>query len=276
MSEHAAARLDDPTEHGGAICEASDDVTVNGRGAARLGDEHHCPLVINGKKHVGGPIVEASGTVYVNGLGAARVGDHLACTGPEEEEKEKEEEDEGSKLGRENSKSRGEEREKKTQLTVVEKSWDKSLYEKKFKGEGALGSGSATFSVVKVEATAEAGAHLGEDEGFVGGEVRGGNTGLEGKLEGESPQLGIPWTDYGISVSGEVTGSVGSAEVKVGAGIKYDKEKGVRIFAGEKAGALLGESVKVSLVVKHRKKPPDPERPPDRISDGSPDVLIGG
>jgi uncharacterized Zn-binding protein involved in type VI secretion len=53
-------------------------------GAARVSDNHTCPLVSPGPTpHVGGPILPpGSPTVLIDGLAAARVGDVATCTGP--------------------------------------------------------------------------------------------------------------------------------------------------------------------------------------------------
>jgi uncharacterized Zn-binding protein involved in type VI secretion len=51
--------------------------------AARLGDNHTCPLVDPGPKpHVGGPVVSGAPNVLINGIPAARVGDACVCVGP--------------------------------------------------------------------------------------------------------------------------------------------------------------------------------------------------
>ena len=51
--------------------------------AARIGDNHTCPLVDPGPKpHVGGPVVSGVPNVLVNGRPAARVGDACTCIGP--------------------------------------------------------------------------------------------------------------------------------------------------------------------------------------------------
>ena len=53
------------------------------RPAARLSDEHTCPLVTGWVPHVGGPILPACAiTVRIGGLPAARVGDPAMCNGP--------------------------------------------------------------------------------------------------------------------------------------------------------------------------------------------------
>lgn len=53
--------------------------------AARLGDQHVCPLQTPGTPpipHVGGPIAMGSPTVRIGGLPAARLGDGCLCVGP--------------------------------------------------------------------------------------------------------------------------------------------------------------------------------------------------
>jgi uncharacterized Zn-binding protein involved in type VI secretion len=52
--------------------------------AARVGDNHTCPMVNpGGVPHVGGPVLPAGcATVLIGGMPAARVGDMLICSGP--------------------------------------------------------------------------------------------------------------------------------------------------------------------------------------------------
>jgi uncharacterized Zn-binding protein involved in type VI secretion len=68
-----AARKTDTTAHGGAVVVGSPNVDINTQPAARLRDNHTCPI------HAGGPVEEGSETVTINGLKAARKGDHLMC-----------------------------------------------------------------------------------------------------------------------------------------------------------------------------------------------------
>jgi uncharacterized Zn-binding protein involved in type VI secretion len=80
-----AARLGDPTAHGGTIVVGCPTVLIGGQPAARLGDMHVCPMVIPGPTpvpHVGGPITLGSATVLIGGMPAARLGDMAVCTGP--------------------------------------------------------------------------------------------------------------------------------------------------------------------------------------------------
>ena len=82
-----AARVGDPTAHGGTIgppgCPT---VLIGGMPAARVGDMHICPMVTPGVPpvpHVGGPILPpGSVTVLIGGMPAARMGDMATCTGP--------------------------------------------------------------------------------------------------------------------------------------------------------------------------------------------------
>lgn len=51
--------------------------------AARVGDNHFCPLVNGTVPHVGGPVLPPGcPTVLIGGQPAARVGDMLTCVGP--------------------------------------------------------------------------------------------------------------------------------------------------------------------------------------------------
>ena len=80
-----AARLGDPTTHGGVITAGCPQVLIGSQPAARVGDMHTCPMVTPGTPpvpHVGGPISSGSATVLIGGQPAARVGDTAVCTGP--------------------------------------------------------------------------------------------------------------------------------------------------------------------------------------------------
>lgn len=50
--------------------------------AARVGDNHTCPMVTGFVPHVGGPVMNGSPNVIIAGMPAARVGDPLVCVGP--------------------------------------------------------------------------------------------------------------------------------------------------------------------------------------------------
>ena len=53
--------------------------------AARVGDNHTCPLVTGNTAHVGGPILQSPGgtpNVLIGGKAGAAVGYPASCTGP--------------------------------------------------------------------------------------------------------------------------------------------------------------------------------------------------
>jgi uncharacterized Zn-binding protein involved in type VI secretion len=80
-----AARMGDPTAHGGVIVAGYPAVLIGGQPAARLGDMHVCPMLTPGTPpipHVGGPVNLGSATVLIGGQPAARMGDLAVCTGP--------------------------------------------------------------------------------------------------------------------------------------------------------------------------------------------------
>ena len=80
-----AARLGDPTAHGGAIVMGCPTVLIGSMPAARVGDQHVCPMVIPGMPpipHVGGPITLGSFTVLVGSMPQARASDMAVCVGP--------------------------------------------------------------------------------------------------------------------------------------------------------------------------------------------------
>lgn len=83
LAQTAAARVGDPTNHGGTIVGPGvPSVMIGGQPAAVLGDQTICPLFNGTVPHVGGPIVEASTTVFIGGKRAARVGDANVEIGP--------------------------------------------------------------------------------------------------------------------------------------------------------------------------------------------------
>jgi uncharacterized Zn-binding protein involved in type VI secretion len=53
-----------------------------GQPAARITDNHVCPMVTGTVPHVGGPIVMGSPNVLTGSLPQARIGDMLTCVGP--------------------------------------------------------------------------------------------------------------------------------------------------------------------------------------------------
>lgn len=81
-----AARMGDPTAHGGVIMGGFPTVLIGGMPAARLTDMHVCPMVtpaVPPIPHVGGPITGPGvPTVLIGGMPAACVGDMAVCVGP--------------------------------------------------------------------------------------------------------------------------------------------------------------------------------------------------
>ncbi len=67
---------------GGAIRYTEDLGGGMGAPAARIGDQHVCPMVTGVVPHVGGPIVLGCFTVLVCSMPQARVGDMAVCVGP--------------------------------------------------------------------------------------------------------------------------------------------------------------------------------------------------
>jgi uncharacterized Zn-binding protein involved in type VI secretion len=78
-----AARVGDPTSHGGTIVgPGAPTVLVGGLPMARAGDFASCPLVTGNVPHVGGTIVVGVPTVLIGGQPAARVGNQVVEQGP--------------------------------------------------------------------------------------------------------------------------------------------------------------------------------------------------
>lgn len=71
----AIARLGDSSNHGGQIISGASRTLVNGRPAARKGDQHFCPLEGHGVT----PITTGSDRTMIEGQLAARVGDSVGC-----------------------------------------------------------------------------------------------------------------------------------------------------------------------------------------------------
>jgi uncharacterized Zn-binding protein involved in type VI secretion len=81
-----AARVGDPTVHGGSIVGPGvPTVMIGGMPAAVVGDNHLCPMVTPAPApvpHVGGPVAMGCFVVLIGGKPAARMGDMCVCTGP--------------------------------------------------------------------------------------------------------------------------------------------------------------------------------------------------
>lgn len=77
-----AARLGDQTVHGGVIAVGCPTVLIGGKPAARIGDQHVCPMVTGVVPHVGGPLALGAFTVLVGGPPQSRQTDMAICVGP--------------------------------------------------------------------------------------------------------------------------------------------------------------------------------------------------
>lgn len=83
-----AARIGDPTSHGGSIVgPGMPTVLIGGMVAVRIGvDNHVCPMVTPGTPpipHVGGPIIgPGAPTILIGGVIASRQTDQCTCVGP--------------------------------------------------------------------------------------------------------------------------------------------------------------------------------------------------
>jgi uncharacterized Zn-binding protein involved in type VI secretion len=79
-----AARVGDPTSHGGVISGPGvQAVLIAGMPAAVVGDQTTCPVVTPpAAPHIGGPIVTGSATVLIGGRPAVRAGDLNVENGP--------------------------------------------------------------------------------------------------------------------------------------------------------------------------------------------------
>jgi len=74
-----AARIGDPTAHGGAILTGCPSVLIGNLPASRKGDPHVCPAYSGDKAHVGGFVNGASSSVWIGNAKAARTEDRCDC-----------------------------------------------------------------------------------------------------------------------------------------------------------------------------------------------------
>jgi uncharacterized Zn-binding protein involved in type VI secretion len=70
----AVARLGDTSSHGGTIISASSNLTADGKGVARAGDMHSCPITGHGVTPL-----SSSSTKTNGGKSIVRVGDTAGC-----------------------------------------------------------------------------------------------------------------------------------------------------------------------------------------------------
>ncbi|EYF08108.1 PAAR domain-containing protein [Chondromyces apiculatus] len=150
-------------------------------------------------------------------------------------------------------------------------------------------SAEADLLVADVQAeaavlTANASGKLGADVDIAAGKATveaGGEIGaslVEGKVTSKWKPIPIPFTGLEIGVESEVSGSLVTAKLEGKASLKID-EKGAKLKFGAGIGAFLaglGFDFTINITRSKPKKPPPPKPGPDKISKGSPTVIIGG
>jgi uncharacterized Zn-binding protein involved in type VI secretion len=160
-----AARVLDPTVHGGLLNTGAPGVLVNGRPAVRVGDHHGC------MQHGPGPVVAGAPMVWIGGRSMARVGDLLMCIGAGSGTDEKSSEASASgELGPFKGKAKGK----------VDK--DKLTAEGEGEIEGYKKEGTAAGGKIRYEL----GAGEAEGKGLVGPggyQAKGEASGARGKVE---------------------------------------------------------------------------------------------
>ncbi len=77
-----AARITDPSMHGGLISTGFPTVLIGNMPAARITDMHTCPLVTVAVPHVGGPLIMGAFTVLTGNFPQSRQTDMMVCVGP--------------------------------------------------------------------------------------------------------------------------------------------------------------------------------------------------
>ncbi len=77
-----AARITDPSMHGGLISTGFPTVLIGNMPAARITDMHTCPLVTVAVPHVGGPLIMGAFTVLTGNFPQSRQTDMMGCVGP--------------------------------------------------------------------------------------------------------------------------------------------------------------------------------------------------
>lgn len=181
-----AARVLDPTAHGGPLTTGAASVLVNGKPAVRVGDHHGCTV------HGPGPVVMGAPMVWIGGRPMAREGDLCMCIGA------------GGGTSEQASSAGG---------ASVSGSVDPEKLEAKAKGEGAEWKGSA-----------EEGKWKG-DIAVAGGEIDGGISpaGVSGKGELYGVKGSGQYGDDDNNVGLEVKGGSADAEAESWAGEKDGK-----------------------------------------------------
>lgn len=192
-----AARILDPTVHGGPLTTGASDVLVNNRPAVRVGDLHAC------SKHGPGPVTTGASQVWIGGRPMARDGDLCLCAGAGSGSSEV-----GGRAGPYEGSA----------------SWDPEKLEAraKAKGDAMTVGGSAADGLVKGKVDVLGGEVDGGvgPSGFSGkGEIYGAKA--EGQVGDEDNNVGLS-TKFG-SAEAEGDSWVGQQDGKVGFSQKSKK-----------------------------------------------------
>lgn len=152
-------------------------------------------------------------------------------------------------------------------------------------GIGEVG-GEAKFLTAKGEAGAEGKFEVKDgkvEAAYVEGVAGVGGSVVEGKVEGKTKAFKIPFTNLGISLGGEVSGALLTAEAKAEAHAGYKDKKWSFGFGAKIGAALAGLGFKFNVTIEKLDPPKPPPKPPgvtgaagiDPIAVGCFTVLVG-
>lgn len=154
---------------------------------------------------------------------------------------------------------------------------------------GSVGEvgGEAKFLTAKAGASGGLYAEVKDgklEQAYAGGEAGIGGSVVEGKVEGKTKAFKIPFTNWGISFNGEVSGALLTAEAKATAMAGYKEGKWTFGFGAKVGAALAGLGFKFGFSIEKLDPPKPPPSPPgvpgfagiDPIAKGCFTVLIGG
>lgn len=165
-----------------------------------------------------------------------------------------------------------------------------------FKAQGKLGDAKTGIGEVGGEAkvlTAKADAGAGAefatkngklDKAYVQAGAGAGASVVEGKVSGKTRAFKIPFTNWGVSLGGEASGALLTAEARASAYAGYADGKWSFGFGAKIGAALAGLGFKFNVTIEKLDPPKEPPKPPgvpgvagiDPIAMGCPTVLVGG
>ena len=154
-------------------------------------------------------------------------------------------------------------------------------------GSVVQGKGEAKFLTGKAGAQGGLVAEMKDgklQQAYVGGEAGAGVAVVEGKLEGQTKAFKIPFTNWGVSFNGEVSGALLTAEAKASAMAGYKEGKWTFGFGAKLGAAIAGLGFKFGFSIEKLDPPKPPPAPPgipgfagiDPIAKGCFTVLVGG